>query len=127
MSNNCGCARDCVFWAFIVSLAIGVLVAFLTVTAVITPAPVAAVVALSFAAIYLAALAVFRRSGGCCRALGAVILGLLATVLAALVLLAFTFAATSVVGAIVTGILAAAVALSLTASGCYIRCDADCA
>ena len=127
MSNNCGCARDCVFWAFIVSLAIGVLVAFLTVTAVITPAPVAAVVALSFAAIYLAALAVFRRSGGCCRALLALIIGLLGTILTALILLAFSFVATSIIGAIITGLLAAAVTLSLTASGCYIRCDADCA
>jgi len=127
MSNNCGCARDCIFWGLIVSLVIGVLVAFLRVTAVITLGTTALVAALGYAAVYLALLTVFRRSGGCCRALGAVILGLLATVLAALVLLAFTFAATSVVGAIVTGILAAAVALSLTASGCYIRCDADCA
>ena len=127
MSNNCGCARDCVFWAFIVSLAIGVLVAFLTVTAVITLGTTALVAALGYAAVYLALLTVFRRSGGCCRALLALIIGLLGTILTALILLAFSFVATSIIGAIVTGILAAAVALSLTASGCYIRCDADCA
>ncbi len=126
MSNNCGCTRDCVFWALIVSLAIGVLVAFLTVTGVIVLAPIASVVALGYAAIYLAGLAIFRRRDGCCRALYALLIGLLVTILAALVLLAFTFAATSIVGAIVTGVLAAAVTLALTASGCYIRCVADC-
>lgn len=126
MSNNCGCTRDCVFWSLIVSLAVGVLVAFLTVTAVIVLAPIASVVALGYAAVYLALLTIFRRRGGCCRALFAVIIGLLVTILAALVLIAFTFAATSVVGAIVTGVLAAAVTLTLTTSGCYLRCDADC-
>ena len=126
MSNNCGCARDCVFWSLIVSLAVGVLVAFLTVTAVIVLAPIASVAALGYAAVYLALLAIFRRRGGCCRALFAVIIGLLVTIAAALVLIGFTFAATSVVGAIVTGVLAAAVTLALTASGCYIRCGEDC-
>ena len=127
MSNNCGCTRDCVFWGLIVSLAIGVLVAFLRVTAVITLGTTALVVALGYAAVYLALLTISRRSEGCCRALLALLIGLLGTILTAMILLAFDFVATSIIGAIVTGLLAAAVTLSLTASGCYIRCDADCA
>ena len=127
MSNSCGCTRDCVFWGLIVSLAIGVLVAFLRVTAVITLGTTALVVALGYAAVYLALLMVFRRSSGCCRALLALIIGLLGTILTALILLTFSFAATSIIGAIITGLLAASVTLSLTASGCYIHCDADCA
>ena len=127
MSNSCGCTRDCVFWGLIVSLAIGVLVAFLRVTAVITLGTTALVVALGYAAVYLALLTIFRRSAGCCRALLALLIGLLGTILTALILLAFSFAATSIIGAIITGLLAASVTLSLTASGCYIRCDADCA
>lgn len=127
MSNSCGCTRDCVFWGLIVSLVIGVLVAFLTVTGTIVLAPIVSVVALGYAAVYLALLSIFRRSAGCCRALLALIIGLLGTILTALILLAFSFAATSIIGAIISGLLAAAAALSLTASGCYIRCDADCA
>ncbi len=128
MSNmNCGCKRDCTFWALIVSLVIGVLVAFLTVTAVIVLTPVVSVVALGFAAVYLALLAIFaRRNYGCCDALRAVLAGLLVTILSALILLAFSFGATSIIGAIVTGFLAAAASLTLTASACYISCTDDC-
>lgn len=128
MSNNtCGCRRDCTFWALIVSLVIGVLVAFLTVTAVIVLTPVVAIVALGFAAVYLVLLAVFaRRTDGCCRSLRAVLVGILVTIAAALTLLAFSFAATSIIGAIVTGILAAAASLTVTASACYVSCTDDC-
>ena len=128
MSNNiCGCRRDCAFWALIVSLVVGVLVAFLTVTAVIVLTPVVAIVALGFAAVYLALLAIFsRRTDGCCRALKAVLLGLLVTIAAALTILVFSFAATSIIGAIVTGIGAAGATLALTASACYVSCTDDC-
>lgn len=135
MANfGCRCRLDCTTLAVIASIVIGILVAFLRITAVITLAPVALIVAFGIAVAYLAVtllVSAFLRTpdtAEClCPALTAALTGSLGTVLIALVLLAIPFAATSILGAIITGALAAAFTLLLTATACLIRCLTGCA
>ena len=128
----CGCRRDCVVTALIASAIIGVLTAFLQITAVITVTPVFLWVALGVAVVYLgvlelaAARAGRAERGGCCRALSAVLTGILGTALFAVVLLAVGIVATSVVSAILVGLLMFFLALTLTATACFVRCLSDC-
>ena len=130
---NCACRRDCVTWASVVSIAVGILVAFLRITAVITVAPAALIAAFGIAVGFLAlALLVAPRletaEPACCKcnALTALLLGALGTAAGAVVLLAIPFAATSILGAIVTGAVAALFALTLTAAACLAKCLAGC-
>lgn len=124
--------RGCVLAAFVASLVIGIVTAFLRITAVITLTPVFLWVVFGIAVGYLAVLtlAVFlTRNAGDCAGTGspltAVLAGILGTVLLSVVLLAITFVATSVVGAILTGGLLFFFSLTITATACLIRCLAD--
>ena len=132
MSNfSCGCRRDCVVRALIVSAIIGVLTAFLQITAVITVTPAFLWVAFGIAVVYLGVLALAtartsRTEQGCCRALNSVLAGILGTALFAVVLLAVGIVATSVISAILVGLLLFFLALILTGTACLIRCFADC-
>ena len=129
---SCGCRRSCVTAALIVSAIIGVLTAFLQITAVITVAPVFLWVALGIAVVYLGVLELATARvgrtelGGCCRALNAVLAGILGTALLAVILLAVGIVATSVVSAILVGLLLFFLSLTLTAMACFIRCITDC-
>lgn len=130
---NCSCRRDCTLWAVIASIIIGVVVAFLQITATITIAPAALIVAFGIAVGYLGAILYVstrtdrQRISNClCSAVAAVLAGVLGTVLSSVILLGITFAATSVIGAIIAGILAASFALILSATACLIKCLTDC-
>ena len=104
----CGCNDrwTCPAIAVVVSALVGVVTAFLQITAVITVAPLffQAVIAIT---VLLLAVTLFSAAAtnddSChicvCRALKAQLLGILGSILTALVLLAVGFAATSTLGA----------------------------
>ncbi len=130
---NCGCRRDCVLGSVIASAIIGIIAAFLQITAVITVVPVFLWVALGIAVVYLGILllttALARRTEcrPClARSLEAVLIGILGTILFAVILLAVGIVATSVVSAILVGILAAALTLTFAGSACLVKCLVDC-
>lgn len=130
---NCGCRRDCSLTAVIASLILGVVAAFLQITAVITVTPVFLWVALGIAVVYLGVLlvtmALARRtpcSSCVCRTLGTVLTGILGTILFATILLAVGITATSVVSAILVGLLVAFLTLTFTGSACLVLCLAEC-
>lgn len=127
--NRCGCTLAVI----VAALIIGVVAAFLQITAVITVTAAFLWVALGIAVAYLAVLAVAtalrRHTGRCecgCETLNTVLAGILGTALFAVILLAAGITATSVVSAILVGLLAAALALTLGGTACYVRCLADC-
>lgn len=130
---NCSCRRDCTLLAVVASLIIGVVAAFLQITAVITVTPAFLWVALGIGVGYLGVLlvttALARRSESkpcLCSTLGAVLTGILGTILFAVVLLAVGITATSVVSAILVGLLVAFLALTFASSACLVKCLADC-
>lgn len=130
---NCGCRRDCALLAAVVSVIVGVVAAFLQITAVITLTPAFLWVALGIAVVYLAVLlvstALARRAENrpcLCGNLETVLAGILGTILFAVVLLAVGITATSVISAILVGLLAAFVTLIFTGTACLVRCLAAC-
>lgn len=132
---NCNYSRsnNCVLAALIISIVIGIITAFLQITAAITVTPVFLLVAAGIAVVYLGVLlAVFalgrntERRSCLCAALNAVLLGILSTLLFAGILLAFGIVATSVITAILVGLLTASFSLTLTGSACLVRCRAAC-
>ena len=125
---NCNCRCSCTLAAIFVSIVIGVITAFLQITAVITVIPAFLWTVFGIAVGYLAILLI--ASGRChceglreceCEALNTAIIGALGTVLFSLILLAVGIVATSVVSAILVGITVGAFALLLTATACLIR------
>lgn len=130
---NCSCKRDCALIAVIASLILGVVAAFLQITAVITVTPAFLWVALGIAVGYLGVLLVstaLARRAECkpclCSSLGTVLTGILGAILFAVVLLAVGITATSVVSAILVGLLVAALTLIFAGSACLVLCLADC-
>lgn len=130
---NCNYRCNCTIGAIIVSAIIGVLAAFLQITAVITVTPVFLWVAFGIAIAYLGVLvvtsALAERTDSCrcmCASLNAILIGALGSVLFAAVLLAVGIVATSVVSAILIGLLLFAFALMITASACLVRCLFGC-
>lgn len=128
---NCGCKINCVGIAFIVSLIVGIVAAFLTITAVITLSPLFLGIAFGIAIVYLAVIFLVTGFGNCftrrCEgALNALLLGILGTIITSGILFAVTFAATSVIGAIIAGALLFFFALIVTATACLVRCLAEC-
>ena len=130
---NCSCRRDCTLVALIASLILGVVAAFLQITAVITVTPAFLWVALGVAVVYLGVLlvttALTRRTP--CKScvhdtLGTVLAGILGTILSAVILLAVGITATSVVSAILVGLLVAFLTLTFAGSACLVLCLADC-
>lgn len=123
--NRC----DCTLFAIVASVIIGIITAFLTITAVITVTPaflwVLFGVAIGFLAILLLIAPRVQRSDtdGClCFAVPALLTGILGTVLLSVVLLAITFLATSIIGAIITGLLLLFFSLTITSAACLVKC-----
>lgn len=130
---SCNCRRDCALTAAIASLIIGIVAAFLQITAVITVTTAFLWVALGIGVVYLAVLLVTtalarraERKPCLCDTLSAVLTGILGTILFATVLLAVGITATSVVSAILVGLLVAFLALIFASSACLVKCLADC-
>ena len=133
MTTCCNFKFNCSAAAFLASLIIGIVTAFLQIIAVITVSPVFLWVVFGIAVVYLmelvAAAALTRRDDPCvclCTALHALLAGLLGTVLLAVVLLAVGITATSVLSAILVGLLAFFFTLSLTSSACLVKCLTGC-
>ncbi len=127
------CRRDCTLLAVVAAVILGVVAAFLQITAVIAVTPAFLWVALGIAVGYLGILLVttaLTRRAGCrpcvCRALGTVLTGILGAILFAVVLLAVGIVATSVVTAILVGLLVAFLTLTFAGSACLVLCFADC-
>ncbi len=126
---QCECKASCAGFGAIVSLILGVIAAFLQITAVITVTPAFLWVLFGIAVGFLAI--GFLTCGGCadscssCRSLGAFLIGALGTILLSVVLLGITFAATSVLGAILVGALVFFFFLTVTSAACLIRARCD--
>lgn len=133
--NNCGCKLSCPLLAVVASIIIGVIGAFLTISATITLTPAFLWVALGIAVVYLAvtllSVSPAQRSDtriSClCPVLSTLIAGILGTALFAAILLGITFAATSIIGAIFAGALLAFLSLVITSTTCLVKCLAGCA
>lgn len=121
---------DCVTLSVVASLIIGVVAAFLTITAVITVTPAFLWVLFGIAVVYIAVALLSASLKGdrafCCASLKAALIGALGTILFAVVLLGITFAATSVVGAIVVGLLLFFFSLMIATTVCYVKCLSYC-
>ncbi len=133
MSTSCRtCKPSCVFIAVVVSLILGIITAFLTITGAIALTPAFLWVLLGIAVVYLgvtlvaSALSRNECCDGLCAIVSALLLGILGTVLLSIVLLAITFAATSVIGAILTGALLFFFFLTVTSTACLVRCFFNC-
>ena len=134
MSNfSCRCNNGCTVLAVIASLIIGIITAFLTITATITVTPAFLWVTLGIAVVYLAVVLLtsalvrgydVRRC--ICDVLPVLLLGILGTALVSVVLLAITFAATSIIGAIITGALLFFLSLTISETACLTLCVAGC-
>ena len=130
---NCNCRFNCTLLAIISAAILGVIAAFLFISGTIAVTTAFLWVALGIGVVYLAGLAAastFRRGGdpsNClCRALDALLAGVLGTILLSLVLLAVGIVATSVLSAVLVGVLVFFLWLALASAACYVRCAADC-
>lgn len=130
---NCDCKISCPLLSIAASIIIGLITAFLRITAVITVTPAFLWVVLGIAVVYLAiTLAVSsavscRETKNClCPILSTLLTGILGATLLSVVLLAVEFAATSIIGAIITGSLLAFLSLLLTSSACLVKCLTGC-
>lgn len=133
MSTSCRCCGvGCVVFSVVASLIIGIITAFLRITAAITLTPAFLWVTLGIAVVYLAVAlissSIFRN--GCCDNLCSIVTVLLAailgTALLSIILLAIQFVATSIIGAIFTGGLLFFFFLILTSTACLVRCFFNC-
>ena len=132
MSNcDCPCRNTCTTIAVIVSAAVGIIAAFLRITAAITVTPAFLWTVFGIAVVYLGVVLVTAASVNCCdnkkpcclETTITVLLGaIIATALFDVVLLGVEFAATSIVGAILTGLLLLSFFLTLTETACIVRC-----
>lgn len=129
---NCENRRDCTAIAFVISLIIGIITAFLQITGVITLTAIFSIVAFGIAVLYLAvtliaaALSHGISCSSACVPTSGLLLGILGTIISAVILLAVGFAATSVIGAIVVGILFFSFSLLISSTACLIKCLANC-
>lgn len=126
--NNCNCRCRCVTAALIAAAIIGVITAFLQITAVITVTPafvwVVFGIAVGYLAVLAAAAALARRaeSDGClCAGLNTALAGILGAALVAVILLAVGITATSVISAILVGLLLFFLTLALAGTACLVR------
>ena len=129
----CESKCKCVLGAIVASVIIGIVAAFLQISAIINVTPAFLWVLLGIAVVYLAVLvaaaAFGRTGGGCgcrCSTLSALLTGILGTVLFSVVLLGIEFAAASVIGAILVGLLLASFSLTIASSACFVKCLGDC-
>ncbi len=132
---NCDCSSKCkcTLWAVIASVILGVVAAFLQITAVITVTTAFLWVLFGIAVVYLGVLvianALNQNEGGCgckCTALSALLAGIVGTILFSVILLAVGVVAASVISAILVGLLVLSFALTVGSSVCYVKCLSDC-
>ena len=130
---NCNCKCSCAALAVLASVILGVVAAFLQITAVIAVTPVFLWVALGIAVGYLGVLlvsaAIRGGAGECvcvCTALSTLLTGILGTILFAVVLLAVGIVATSVATAILLGLVVLFLSLTFSATACYVKALAGC-
>lgn len=129
--NSCNCSIGCTLKGIILSIILGVLASFLTITGIITLTDPFLWVVLGVSLVYLPvaliAAALNHTNTYCiCRAIEAFLIGVIGSVITSLVLLAITFAVTSVVGAIISGLLILFFFLIITSTACLIRCIFAC-
>ncbi len=126
---NCSCNPrcKCIIFSIAASIIIGIVTAFLTITATITVAPLFLWATLGIAVVYLgvtllAAPFSRQRATNCiCSTVSALLTGILGTILTSVILLAVAFAATSIIGAIITGLLLLFLTLIFTATACLVK------
>ena len=133
----CNCRTTCSTFAFLASLVIGIVAAFLRITGTIAVTPAFLWVLFGVAVVYLAILLfasllnannVLNHCESCaCKdgATGAILVGILGTVLTSVILLGIAFVTTSVIGAIITGLLLFFFSLIITSTACLVKqcCD----
>ncbi len=131
--SNCETKCNCTGIAFVASLIIGIIAAFLQITATIALTPVilqsAIIIALSFLAITLLSVSLTKGATSCfslCSVISTLLLGILGSILFAIILLVVDLAATSIVSAIFVGLLVFSFALLLTSVACLIKCSVRC-
>lgn len=129
---NCQCRCNCSLIAVVVSVILGVVAAFLQITAVITVGTAFLWVVLGIGIVYLGVLVLANslraNRDGCdcrCTSLGVILAGIVGAVLTSVILLAVGVPAT-VFGAILVGLLVLSLGLIVGGSVCYIKCLADC-
>ena len=130
----CNCRISCPLLSVVASIIIGIIAAFLQISAVITITPAFLWVVLGIAVVYLAVLLVVTatlegpdvRIGCLCPILSTLLIGILGAILFSIILLGVAFAATSIIGAIFTGALLAFLSLLVTSTVCLIKCLARC-
>ena len=130
----CNCRISCPLLSVVASIIIGIIAAFLQISAVITVTPAFLWVVLGIAVVYLAVLLVVTatlegpdvRIGCLCPILSTLLIGILGAILFSIILLGVAFAATSIIGAIFTGALLAFLSLLITSTVCLIKCLARC-
>lgn len=126
---NCECKINCTLLAVVAALILGVVTAFLQITAAITLTPaflwVLLGIGIGFLAISLATCGGCAASCGSCRSLRALLSGAVGTIVLSVVLLGITFAATSILGAIVVGALLFFFFLTVFSAACLAkaRCE----
>ena len=128
---DCSCRNTCTTVAVIVSAVVGIIAAFLRITAAITVTPAFLWTVFGIAVVYLAVILAASATVNCCdnkrpccfgTTLNVLLGAIIATVLFAVVLLGVEFAATSIIGAVLTGLLLLSFFLTLTETACLIRC-----
>ena len=130
---NCESKINCTGISFITSLILGIIAAFLQITAVIAIPPIllgsAIIVALVFLLVILLAVSLTQASASCralCSVVSVLLLGILGSILFAAILLIIDIAATSVIGAILVGLLVFSFSLFILTTACLIKCIANC-
>lgn len=130
---NCSCKKDCTLLAVIAAIILGIVGAFLQISATISVTAAFLWVALGIGVVYLAVLlvaTVFMRKQPCngclCNALDTVLTGILGTILFSVVLLGTSIVATSIVSAILVGLLLASATLIFAGTACLVKCLSDC-
>lgn len=133
MSTSCrSCRPDCTLIAVVVSLILGIITAFLRITAAITLTPAFLWVLLGIAVVYLAvtliagAVSRNRCCEGLCTVITALLAGIIGTIVLSIVFLAIEFAATSILGAVLAGALLFFFFLTVTSVACLVRCFFNC-
>ena len=128
---DCSCKNICTTASVVISLIVGIITAFLRITAAITVTPAFLWVLLGVAVVYLAVLLLSSSFVKCCdiktpcclsSTLPILLGSILATALLSVVFLGIEFAATSIVGAILAGLLLFSFFLMLSETACLIRC-----
>jgi len=130
---NCTCKSACIAYALIAGLVIGIIAAFLQITAVIAITPTFLWVLFGVAVVYLGlfaeASANKRRENRCpclCSILRILLLGILGTILFSATLLLVDLPAAGILSAILTGLLLFAFTVTVAGTGCFIRCLIGC-